>query len=288
LSDVILTRLSEAYRKLRNTFRYTLGNLHDFDPAKDAVPTAELWEIDQWILVKAEDLVRKCRAWYDQLSFHSVYREVYAFAVTSMSAIYFDILKDRLYTTAPRSHARRSAQTAIYRLHYALVRLLAPILSFTCEELWHCTARPLGSPTSVHLDYFPVPEELTEGLPQNIRERLANWDRLAEVRDVVMKALDTARDEKVIGSGLEAAVILDTPEEIYPLLAEYETQLPALFIVSQVELKHGKSEALAVRVVRARGDKCERCWKYTLDVGQNAAYPTICQACAEAVKELFS
>jgi isoleucyl-tRNA synthetase len=288
LSDVILTRLSEAYRKLRNTFRYTLGNLHDFDPAEDAVPAAELWEIDQWILIKAEDLVRKCRASYDQFSFHSVYREVYAFAVTSMSAVYFDILKDRLYTTAPKSRARRSAQTAIYRLHYALMRLLAPILSFTCEELWHYTARPTGSPTSVHLDYFPTPEELTEGLPQNIRERLANWDRLAEVRDLVMKALDAAREEKVIGSGLEAAVTLEAPAETYSLLVEYETQLPALFIVSQVELRQGALETMAVRVDRARGDKCERCWKYTLDVGRDEAYPTICQPCTEAVKELFS
>ena len=159
LSDTILTRLSEAYRKLRNTFRYTLGNLYDFDPEIDPVRADELEEIDQWMLVKAEELVRRCRSAYDELSFHSVYRAVYDFAVMDLSAVYFDILKDRLYTTAPRSHARRSAQTAIYRLHLALARLMAPILSYTCEEVWGhtrlrpgsrpaCTSRTCPSPTN--------------------------------------------------------------------------------------------------------------------------------------------
>jgi isoleucyl-tRNA synthetase len=136
LSDTILARLSEAYRKLRNTFRYAIGNLFDFDPATDAVPAPELLEIDQWILVETEDLVRKCRGWYADFAFHKVYRAVYDFATINLSAVYFDILKDRLYTTAPRSKARRSAQTALYRINYALVRLLAPLLSFTTEEVW--------------------------------------------------------------------------------------------------------------------------------------------------------
>ncbi len=136
LSQTILKPLSEAYRKLRNTFRYALGNLHDFNPATDAVPGGELLEIDQWILVRAEELVSRSAIWYDEFAFHKVYRAVYDFATIDLSSIYFDVLKDRLYTSAPKSHARRSAQTALYRLAFALVRLLAPILSFTTEEVW--------------------------------------------------------------------------------------------------------------------------------------------------------
>jgi isoleucyl-tRNA synthetase len=285
LSDVILSRLSEAYRKLRNTFRYALGNLHDFDPVVDAVPATELAEIDRWILLKAEDLVRKCHGWYEKMSFHSVYRAVYDFAVTDLSAVYFDILKDRLYTAPRRS--RRSGQTAIYRLHLALARLLAPLLTFTCEEVWRHTRHLPGSPDSVHLAYFPYPEELTEGLTEARRPNLQSWDKLMEVRDVVLKSLDDTREQKVIGSSLEAAVKLEANGEAYDLLNSYRAQLPALFIVSQVGLsRNAAEEPLSVRVERAIGDKCERCWKYTLDVGSDPAYPTICAACVIAVKEL--
>lgn len=285
LSDTILARLSEAYRKLRNTFRYTLGNLYDFDPEIDTVRVDELEEIDQWILIKAEELVRKCRAAYDEFSFHSVYRAVYDFAVMELSAVYFDVLKDRLYTTAPRSHARRSAQTAIYRLHLALVRLMAPILSYTCEEVWGHTRQEPGRPASVHLERLPVPDDLTDGLPESQRRHLADWDKLMALRDPVLKALDQAREEKVIGGSLEAAVQLNAGDETYPLLAEYEAQLPALFIVSQVEVRKTHAEEMSIIVTRAVGDKCERCWKYTLDVGSDSDFPTVCKACATAVKE---
>ncbi len=136
LSDTILDRLVEAYRKLRNTFRYALGNLHDFDPSSDAVAVEEMLEIDRWILARTEDLIRRCRAWYDELAFHKVYRAIYDFATTDLSAVYFDVLKDRLYTAATNSRARRSGQTALYRVHYALIRLAAPLLAFTAEEVW--------------------------------------------------------------------------------------------------------------------------------------------------------
>ncbi|MFZ0590044.1 MAG: isoleucine--tRNA ligase, partial [Bryobacteraceae bacterium] len=266
LSDVILTRLSEAYRKIRNTFRYALGNLYDFDPALEAVRGSELLEIDQWILIKAEELVRKCRRWYDELAFHSVYRAVYDFAVTDLSAMYFDVLKDRLYASAPQWRERRSGQTAIYRIHLALTRLLAPLLSFTCEEVWQHTRRPLGSPGSVHMDYFPEPEQLSGDIPEPARARLSNWDNLIGVRDTVLKSLDDARERKEIGSSLEAAVRLEAQGDLLQLLTEYEAQLPALFIVSQVELEKGNLDAgaVAVHIERARGDKCERCWRYTL------------------------
>jgi isoleucyl-tRNA synthetase len=219
------------------------------------------------------------------MSFHSVYRAVYDFAVTDLSAVYFDILKDRLYTTAPRSLERRSAQTAIYRLHLALVRLLAPVLSFTCEEVWRHTTRSGEDAESIHVEYFPRPEDLSGGILPEQRERLRNWNTLMSIREQVLKSLDCAREDKVIGSSLEAAVTLQADPASYPLLNQYQSQLPALFIVSQVALHHSSGSSVAVRVDRARGDKCERCWKYTLDVGSQPEFPTICAACAAVVKE---
>ena len=286
MSETILSRLAEAYRKLRNTFRFALGNLSDFDPARHALSAAELLEIDQWILFRAEDLVRRCRAWYDEFEFHRVYHAIYDFAVTDLSAVYFDILKDRLYTAPPRSPARRSAQTAIWRVAHALVRLLAPVLSFTAEEVWNHLPQLAGAPPSVHLALFPEPGELTAGLGEVERRRAANWERLMEVRENVLRSLEAARQEKFIGAPLEAHVHLKANSDLYPLLAEYATQLPALFIVSQVSLESHSDTTLAVHVERAAGVKCERCWKYTLDVGTDPELPTVCAACAAAVREI--
>jgi isoleucyl-tRNA synthetase len=286
MSETILNRLSEAYRKLRNTFRFALGNLSDFDPACHALPAAELLEIDQWILFRAEDLVRRCRAWYEEFQFHRVYRALYDFAVTDLSAVYFDILKDRLYTAPPRSKARRSAQTAIWRVAHALVRLLAPVLSFTAEEVWNHLPQLAGAPQSVHLALFPEPGELTAGLGEAERRRAANWERLMEVRENVLRSLEAARQEKFIGAPLEAHVHLKANSDLYPLLEEYAGQLPALFIVSQVSLESHSDTTLAVHVKRAAGVKCERCWKYTLDVGADPELPTVCAACAAAVREI--
>jgi isoleucyl-tRNA synthetase len=282
ISETILTRLTDAYRKLRNTFRYALGNLHGFDPVGDAVPAAEMEGIDQWILLRAEDLVSKCLGWYAEFAFHKVYHAVYDFATVDLSSVYFDILKDRLYTFAPRSRARRSAQTALWRLVHALVRLLAPIMSFTAEEVW----THLGQPSSVHTALFPAPAGLTEGIPEERRKRAAGWDRLMEVRAEVLKNLEVARAEKVIGASLEAHVRLSAGGDLHPLLAEYGQELPALFIVSQVSLEPA-ADGLAVRVERASGAKCERCWKYTTDIGANPAFPSICAACARAVEEIL-
>jgi isoleucyl-tRNA synthetase len=283
ISETILTRLVDAYRKLRNTFRYLLGNLSDFDASRDAVPAGELSEIDQWILLRAEDLVARCRVWYEGFEFHKVYHTVYAFATVDLSAIYFDVLKDRLYTSATRSQARRSAQTALYRLLDALVRLLAPIMSFTAEEVWG----HLGRSESVHLAYFPEPGELTAGIPAGARKRAENWNRLIEVRDDVLKSLEAARNEKLIGAPLEARVRLSANGDLYPLLEQYASELPALFIVSQVALDRAEG-GLKVEVERAAGAKCERCWKYTTDTGADARYPTICGACAGAIDEMLN
>jgi isoleucyl-tRNA synthetase len=287
VSETILSRLVEAYRKLRNTFRYMLGNLAGFDAARDSVPAGELREIDQWILLRAEDLVARCRAWYANYEFHKVYQAVYAFAAVDLSAIYFDVLKDRLYTSAAKSQARRSAQTALYRLLHALARLVAPIMSFTAEEVWGHMRRPDASatPSSVHVALFPEPGELSAGLDDAARKRAAAWDRLMQVRNDVLKSLETARNEKLIGAPLEARVRLSAGGDLYPLLESYARELPSLFIVSQVELERSASPDVGVTVERAAGQKCERCWKYTTDTGSDARYPTICGPCAEAVEE---
>jgi isoleucyl-tRNA synthetase len=268
LSQTIIDRLVEAYRKLRNTFRHALGNINDFDPIVDAVPAAEMLELDRWILARAEELVRKCRASYTTLEFHKVYRAVYDFAASDLSAIYFEIVRDRLYTAATKSQARRSAQTAIYKIHYALTRLLAPLLSFTAEEVWSYTARPPGAPDSVHIAYLPEPEELAGGLDA---AKLEKWDQLMAVRERVLKMLEEARRDKLIGTPLEAKLTLKRE----PLLEEYFADLPTLFVVSQVEF--APSEC----VDKATGTKCERCWKYTAVEGQQ-----VCAACRAALTEM--
>jgi len=287
LSETILQRLSEAYRKLRNTFRFALGNLGDFDPATDALPASELLEVDRWILLQTEELVRKCRQWFDEYSFHKVYHAVYDFATTDLSAVYFDICKDRLYTAAAASRARRSAQTAIYRINYALVRLLAPILTFTAEEVWSNAKLPPRAPDSVHLALFPEPEELAGDFTDADRNRAAGWHRLMEVREQVLKSLEAARQEKFIGAPLEARVHITANGDVYPLLAQYLDDLPGLFIVSQVALENQVNEPISIRVTRAGGAKCERCWKYTGDVGSDVRFPTICASCAGVVGGSF-
>ncbi len=286
ISETILARLSEAYRKLRNTFRYALGNLCDFDPATDAVPGSELLEIDQWILVRAEKLVKQCVELYDQLAFHKVYRAVYDFATIDLSSIYFDVLKDRLYTFAPKSQARRSVQTALYRLVHSLLRVLAPIMTFTAEEAWGHLQKAAGEPDSVHLAEFPKPEELTRGITAEQRRRTANWERLIDVRNSVLKSLEAARQEKFIGAPLEACVHLKADNKLFPLLQKYAAELPALFIVSEVRIENRSETTLSIHIERASGTKCERCWKYTNDVGSNPELPTVCAACAAAVVEI--
>jgi isoleucyl-tRNA synthetase len=286
LSDTILLRLSEAYRKYRNTFRWALGNLSDFDPARDAVPAAEMAEIDRWVLLRAEDLVSKCRAWYGEFAFHKVYRAVYDFMATELSAVYIDASKDRLYTAATKSPKRRGSQTAIHRITYALVRLVAPLLAFTTEEVWGYLPKPTGAPESVHLAIFPEPEELTEDFTVAQRARLEDWEKLMAVRDQVLKSLELARQLKFIGAPLEARLRLKADNDIFPLLDKYLDDLPGLFIVSQVALEHG-SGPLTAEVERAAGEKCERCWKYTTDVGQDSEFPTLCAACKEAVQKML-
>ncbi len=277
MSPTILTRLTEAYRKLRNTFRYALGNLDGFHPATDQLPGHELLELDQWVLARAGALTETCLAHYQEFAFHKVYRAISEFATIELSSVYFDVLKDRLYTAAPKSRDRRSAQTALYKVADALVRLLSPLLSFTTEEVWP----QLGHKGSVHTALFPDPADLTRGIDT---EHARNWDRLLTLRDTVMQALEAARQDKVIGAPLEAHVNLTAPPELLPLLERYSADLPGIFIVSAVSLAPG--DLLAAQVTRATGIKCERCWKYKHDVGDSPDFPTVCASCAATLHEL--
>ncbi len=292
MSDNVMTQLSEAYRKLRNTFRFALGNLADFDPARDAVPDAEMEELDRWMLSRTAALVRDCRKWYEAFEFHRVFHALHDFAVVDLSAFYFDVLKDRLYTFAPRNRARRSAQTAVYRIASALLRLATPIVAFTAEEIWRHFPHAAGDPESAHLALFPAAGEL--GSPLDA-VKAANWEKLLAVRTEVLRALEAARNAKTISGALEAKVLLSAGSDLAPLLEQYKGWLPAMFIVSQVELGSPasmdvqKSEllpALSVAVQRADGTKCERCWNYSTHVGENADYPTICERCVKALAEI--
>jgi isoleucyl-tRNA synthetase len=293
ISDEILTRLSEAYRKIRNTFRFALSNLYDFSIERNAVPVAEMLEVDRWALARTAELVERCRAWYEEQVFHRVYHAAYDFCTVDLSSFYFDVLKDRLYTSAPKSQARRSAQTAFYRLLDALLRLLAPILSFTCDEAWRYLAKPAGRPESVHLALLPSPQDLRAGISAEEMEQLKAWDRLFVVRSQVLKALEEARNEKVIGSGLEARIRLSADPQWRELLERYGAQLPTLFIVSQVELADGLPggrtfdvPGIRVAVERAGGKKCERCWNFSEHIGENKEYPTVCERCAPVLEEI--
>ncbi len=203
-------------------------------------PGRELREFDQWILIRAEDLVARCRVWYDEFAFHKVYRAVYDFATVDLSAVYFDVLKDRLYTSAPKSKNGAARKRRFTVLNHALVRLLAPILVFTTEEVWAAS----GETGSVHTALFPEPSELTEGISGEQRAHAEHWNALIEVRNGVLKTLEGARQEKTIGAPLEAHVFLTADHELAPLLEEYRKELPGLFIVSQVSLKNGEERGV--------------------------------------------
>jgi isoleucyl-tRNA synthetase len=292
MSDRVMTQLSEAYRKIRNTVRFALGNLYQFDPSLHALPNDQLDELDRWMLERTADLVKKCREWYAAYEFHRVYHAIHDFCVVELSAFYYDVLKDRLYTKAPNSKTRRSGQTAVWKITAALVRLLTPILVFTAEECWKFLPHAAGEPASVHIAQFPEEAELRTGLAQ---EKINTWELLAKVRGEVLKALETARNEKkLINSGLEAKVLLNADLELKSKLKHHLAQLPALFIVSQVELLSAgtgefRSDAvpsLEISVQRADGKKCERCWNFSTHVGENLRYPTVCDRCSEAIAEI--
>jgi isoleucyl-tRNA synthetase len=289
-SERLMQRVGENYKKIRNTFRYILGNLDGFDPERDAVPFHEMEPLDQYMMRETAAFTADLRKWYDEFAFHKAYHRINHFAIVDLSAFYFDVLKDRLYTAAPRSPGRRSAQTAIWKIGEALVRLLAPILSFTCEEIWPYLPKTAGRPQSVHIATFPSASEiLGAGTAEKDDQQQNDWTTLRGVRDEVLKALEEARNQKMIGTGLEAQVLLSAPEPLHALLKRYEGFLRYLFIVSQVKLVQlagNGATGVHVEVKKADGAKCDRCWNYSIHVGENKNYPTICERCSEVLKEL--
>jgi isoleucyl-tRNA synthetase len=286
--------VAENYRKIRNSmFRYVLSNLYDFDPQRDAVAFEKMQSIDQYMLRQTAELSEQVVRWYDEFAFHKIYQRVNAFGVVELSAFYFDVLKDRLYISAPNSIGRRAAQTAIWTIGEALVRLLAPIMSFTCEEVWPHLPKMPARTESVHVAQFPAAEEILRGARldgEAARKQAEDWSVLRAVREEVLKALEEARNKKLIGSGLEAQVKLLAADPAYSVLSRYQGELRYIFIVSAVQLERGVSGngtgGVTVTVDKAAGTKCERCWNYSVHVGEDSAHPTVCERCSAVLKEM--
>ena len=284
-SDEILQRVSDGYRKLRNTARFALGNLDGFDPATEGVDEHEMLEIDRWALAALNSAIVDVREAYEAYDFHLVYQTLHQFCTVTLSARYFDIIKDRLYTFAPKNQARRSAQTALYKIAGALARMLAPILVFTSDEIWENLPRSVtDTEPSVHVATFPEP------LGSGHTDLLTTWAHLFGYRDEVLAKLEAARVARLIGSSLEARVQISAGSEAYGKLAPHRDFLRYLFIVSEVELAEPNAEmesgAIEVIIARAHGEKCERCWNYSSRVGESSKYPNVCERCVVALEEI--
>jgi isoleucyl-tRNA synthetase len=284
ISEEILQRLSEGYRRIRNTCRFLLGSLSDFEPQLHRVPPESMESLDRWALHQLQQLVRKVRLACERFEFHKVYHAIHNFCVVDLSSFYLDVLKDRLYVSAPTSGKRRSAQTALFEIVVSLVRLMAPILAFTAEEVWQQVPAFPGKTESIHLEQLPEPVSQYED-----KVLAEHWQRLLEVRAEVNRALELARKEKIVGHPLDAEIILGVPEGMGALLHGQEEMLSRVFIVSHVQLlAPGSVEAggeavnipgMTIQVKRAPGAKCARCWVHDESVGGHAEHPEICSRC---------
>jgi isoleucyl-tRNA synthetase len=283
-SDDILQRVTDGYRKVRNTARYALGNLDGFVPARDTVPDAQLSEVDRWALAELDSAVVDVRAAYEAYDFHLVYQRLHQFCTVTLSARYFDILKDRLYTFAPRNLARRSAQTALYKIVDALARMLATILVFTADEIWESLPADESREPSVHMTLMPAPGN------EDNTELLTGWAHLFGYRDQVLAKLEEARVAKVIGSSLESRVEISAGSRAYEELKRHSADLRYIFIVSEVAIGEPNStldaDQIEVTIGRAHGEKCERCWNYSTRVGESSQFPTVCERCVAALNEI--
>ncbi|MBI5196931.1 MAG: isoleucine--tRNA ligase [Nitrospirae bacterium] len=298
ISKEILDRLVEAYRKIRNTCRFMLGNLYDYDP-ETAIKKDALLEIDRHAMSLLQSLIKKAGRAYEEFAFHEVFHSIYNFCVTEMSAFYLDVLKDRLYTFKADSGERKAAQWVLYQILTSLTKMMAPALPFTAEEIWQHLEKDrvqgfkgsrVQGEESIFLSSFPVVNE--EFYDKNLEEK---WGALLKIRDEVNKALEIKRQEKFIGNSLEAKVVLYVNEVNYAVLKEQETFLPALFIVSRAEIlkettrtegvyKSPEINGLVVSVSKAEGGKCERCWSWSTSVGEHEAHPSVCGKCFGVLK----
>jgi isoleucyl-tRNA synthetase len=294
-SENLMQRVSDNYRKLRNTLRFLLSNLNDFDPAKDAVIFSQMEPLDQFILARTAELDATIREAYDDFEFHRAYHALNEYVNTDLSALYLDVLKDRLYTFAPNHPGRRSAQTALWRIAEALTRLIAPILSFTADEVWQFLPKTTNRETSVHLALFPAIMDIVPGNVKHIEE---DWEHLLTLRNEVLKVLEEARTAKEISNRpSEVQVTIGWLNSIAchpnPIFERYQHILPELLGVAQVKIAdaivtEGNVEkgAFYVQAKPADGSKCERCWRFTEDVGNETKYPTVCLRCADALQAI--
>ncbi|HEY6289420.1 MAG TPA: class I tRNA ligase family protein, partial [Nitrospiraceae bacterium] len=286
ISPEILTHLIEAYRKIRNTCRFLLSNLFDFDPDKDRIPYEQLPELDRWALHRLSELIPRVQKSYEDFEFHTIFHALNNFCSVDLSAVYLDILKDRLYTFRADSPLRRGSQTVLFEIVVAMTKLMAPVLSFTAEEIWRTLAAQPGGHlgvSSVHLSTFP------EVQPQWQDAALAErWERLLKYRSQVQGVLEERRREKVIGSSLEAHVHLTMDAKTGMWIINACKDLATLFIVSEVtsEIRSGavSDSNFAISVTKSTHAKCERCWNYREAVGKDATHPTLCERCVEAVQ----
>jgi isoleucyl-tRNA synthetase len=297
-SENLMQRCADLYKKLRNTFRFLLGNLHGFVPARDRVPEAELLPLDRYMLARTRDLAEKILAWYEAFEFHRVYQAVNEFAIVDLSAFYLDVLKDRMYTLAPTSQARRSAQTVLWQITEALVQLVAPILTFTADEIWEHLPEVEGRPISVHLALFPKPEEIFSEDPASV---LDEWRQILEIRDSALHELEAYRQNGKIGKALEADVVVHAKGAKFALLRRYEPHLKEVFNVSSVKVtedfgipisKTGEpvlltfSGDLQCDVRAASGHKCARCWNFMPEVSTYGIWNDVCTRCQSALREM--
>jgi isoleucyl-tRNA synthetase len=279
----ILARVAEAYRKLRNTLRYLLGNLYDFDPATDAVAHGHLEEVDRYILARYADTADRILRAYEVHEYGTIFQALNAFTTLDLSAFYADVSKDRLYTFSPRSRERRAAQSAMYTMVDGLTRLMAPILSFTADELWRVL--PGRREESVHMALFPERADLLAFADADLLQR---WTKITGLREQVLGQIEPLRKDKQIGSSLQAKAVVSGTEPELGFLLPHLGDLPMIFIVSEVELRPapaGAETGLRVAIERASGVKCERCWRYVRYVSSDPAWAGLCERCQEALAE---
>ncbi len=281
ISKDILKQLSESYRKIRNTARYILSNLYDFDPDKDMVELSELLPIDKWAIYKLCELNKKVREGYDAYEFHNVYHAIHNFCVIDMSNFYLDVLKDRLYTEKADCRERKAAQTAIYIILDAMTRMITPILAYTSDEIWKFMPHAQGVDKD-HAVYNAMPEIPDVGADA---EFIASWDKIHELRDIVKKSIEEAVSKKLVKASLECAVTLSCTGAEYDFIKSVEGELKTAFIVSDVKVVNDENaKELSVAIDKAEGEKCERCWAYSTTVGKDAEYPCVCARCASVLR----
>ncbi len=291
ISPEILDRLAEAYRRIRNTCRFLLGNLHDFDPASDALPLEELRPLDRYALNRFNKIIERVRKAYEEFEFHVCFHTLHNYCTVDLSSLYLDILKDRLYCELTAGPMRRSAQTALYEILSGLVRLMTPILAFTADEVWaHCPYDG-DKPAAVHMTSFPEP---IPGVEISAEEQ-KRWETMLTLRQTAARSLEEARASKLIGSSLEAKLIIEAPDEFVDAISATDDP-EGFFIVSELETKatgatpdeepaSGKLPGVSVRVERVAGEKCPRCWVRASDIGSNSAHPDVCGRCASVLAQ---